>query len=166
MLSGLLKHNAPAVRQLGNPDVDGWSRLRDALQGPHPSSPSFSIFRNKPRLDPEITVRRKTIFLLATLLLPTTPIPTPPEPHPGPHPGLHAPSAPSPERPEDPVHDNSHAVHIKDPSRSNTSELTLAAFRDCSLLEAVISALTDPVPYGEDGDIQEADPTFEEQAVR
>jgi len=115
------------------------------------------------RLDPEITVRRKTVFLLATLLLPTTP----PEPHPGTHrPGLHAPSAPPPERPQDPVHDNSHAVYIKDPSRSNTSEPTLAAFRDHVLLDAVISALTDPVPYGEDGDVQEADPTFEEQAIR
>lgn len=32
-LSGLLKHNAPAVKELADPNIDGWSRFRDALQG-------------------------------------------------------------------------------------------------------------------------------------
>lgn len=32
-LSGLLKHNAPAVDELGKPDVGGWVKLREALQG-------------------------------------------------------------------------------------------------------------------------------------
>ncbi|KAI0673146.1 armadillo-type protein [Trametes maxima] len=50
-LSGLLKHNAAAVRALG--DAGGWAVLRDALQ------------------DPDITVRRKVAFLLNTLLVPT-----------------------------------------------------------------------------------------------
>ncbi|EPQ31402.1 uncharacterized protein PFL1_00737 [Pseudozyma flocculosa PF-1] len=47
-LSGLLKHNPAAVKQFQ--DMDGWSRLRGAL------------------LDPNITLRRKTAFLINTLL--------------------------------------------------------------------------------------------------
>ncbi|KAI0369329.1 Fes1-domain-containing protein [Pilatotrama ljubarskyi] len=50
-LSGLLKHNAAAVRQMA--DAGGWAVLRDALQ------------------DSDITVRRKVAFLLNTLLIPT-----------------------------------------------------------------------------------------------
>lgn len=56
-LSGLLKHNSPAVKILSQPGVNGWEKLRDALQ------------------DPNIGVRRKTIFLLAALLVPTDPGP-------------------------------------------------------------------------------------------
>ncbi|KAI0744577.1 nucleotide exchange factors-like protein [Earliella scabrosa] len=52
-LSGLLKHNAAAVRQMQ--EVDGWDALRDALQ------------------DSDITVRRKVAFLLNSLLIPTAP---------------------------------------------------------------------------------------------
>ncbi|KAG8677924.1 hsp70 nucleotide exchange factor fes1, partial [Ceratobasidium sp. 395] len=48
-LSGALKHNAEAVRQLDK--AGGWEALKAALQ------------------DPDITVRRKTAFLLNTLLL-------------------------------------------------------------------------------------------------
>ncbi|KAI8990373.1 nucleotide exchange factor Fes1-domain-containing protein [Trametes punicea] len=50
-LSGLLKHNAAAVRQMA--DAGGWAVLRDALQ------------------DSDIAVRRKVAFLLNTLLIPT-----------------------------------------------------------------------------------------------
>lgn len=32
-LSGLLRHNAPAVEALASPDVDGWIKLRDSLRG-------------------------------------------------------------------------------------------------------------------------------------
>ncbi|KAI0316470.1 armadillo-type protein, partial [Amylostereum chailletii] len=49
-LSGLLKHNASAVDQLEQ--TGGWDVLRDALQ------------------DSDISVRRKTAFLLNTLLIP------------------------------------------------------------------------------------------------
>ncbi|KAG8699231.1 hsp70 nucleotide exchange factor fes1, partial [Ceratobasidium sp. 395] len=48
-LSGALKHNAEAVRQLDK--AGGWGALKAALQ------------------DPDITVRRKTAFLINTLLL-------------------------------------------------------------------------------------------------
>ena len=32
-LSGLLTHNAPALQLLNRPEVDGWTKLRNALQG-------------------------------------------------------------------------------------------------------------------------------------
>lgn len=32
-LSGLLKHNGPAVKELDRPDIEGWIRLREGLQG-------------------------------------------------------------------------------------------------------------------------------------
>ena len=33
VLSGLLRHNAPAVAAFGTPEVNGWPKLRDSLQG-------------------------------------------------------------------------------------------------------------------------------------
>ncbi|RDB17617.1 Hsp70 nucleotide exchange factor FES1 [Hypsizygus marmoreus] len=173
-LSGLLKHNAPAVRELGNPNVDGWTKLRDALQ------------------DPEITVRRKTIFLLGTLLLPTSPVPhSPPLLLPAPpstaipssttlpsststtttavgpapnRPVTHNPALPTPHNP--PVFDNSHAAHAHDPSRAATSGIALDAVRAHGILGAIVAALTSPLPFGEDGEMSEADAVFEEQGVR
>ncbi|KAH9886752.1 nucleotide exchange factors-like protein [Cubamyces lactineus] len=50
-LSGLLKHNAAALRQMA--DAGGWDVLRNALE------------------DSDISVRRKVAFLLNTLLVPT-----------------------------------------------------------------------------------------------
>ncbi|KAF9458688.1 nucleotide exchange factor Fes1-domain-containing protein [Collybia nuda] len=140
-LSGLLKHNAPAVKELKSPNVDGWARFRDALQ------------------DPEITVRRKTMFLLGTLLLPTTPMSTAPASLPN----LHTPTSPVAAAP---IHDNSHAAHLHNPTRTSTSEITLDAVRDHGVVDAVISALTNPVPYGEDGDILDPDVDFEEKGIR
>ncbi|KAG6856192.1 hypothetical protein H0H87_006732 [Tephrocybe sp. NHM501043] len=129
-LSGLLKHNAPAVRGLDDRSVDGWTHLRDALQ------------------DPEITVRRKTIFLLGTLLLPTTPITSSSS-------GL-----------REPIHDNSHAAYISDPGRASTSTLTASALQAYNVLQALVEALVRPFPYGEDGDVIEPDVAFEETGVR
>ncbi|GLB44506.1 putative nucleotide exchange factor Fes1 [Lyophyllum shimeji] len=140
-LSGLLKHNAPAVHLLDSPEVDGWTRLRDALQ------------------DPEITVRRKAIFLLNTLLLPSTPMP--PSSSSALADNLH-----TPDSQQQPVHDNSHAAYIHDPSRADTSPPTRRALREKGVLAAVVSALTTPVPSGEDGDVVEVDATFEETCVR
>ncbi|KAG6892367.1 hypothetical protein C0993_003944, partial [Termitomyces sp. T159_Od127] len=36
-LSGLLKHNAPAVQQLADPSINGWKLLRDALSDKRPA---------------------------------------------------------------------------------------------------------------------------------
>ncbi|KAJ7161066.1 nucleotide exchange factor Fes1-domain-containing protein [Mycena filopes] len=85
-LSGLLKHNAPAVAALSRPDVDGWDKLREALQ------------------DPDLPVRRKALFLLSTLLIPTLP-PTLAQ--------------------SETVHANSHAATLSDPGRTDTSTSTL-----------------------------------------
>ena len=66
----------------------------------------------------------------------------------------------------EPIHANSHAAHLQDPSRTSTSNLTLEAFRKHHLLETIISAVTSPLPYGEDGEHTEADVDFEEKALR
>lgn len=161
-LSGLLKHNAPAVKQLSNPNVEGWSRLRGALQGLQFFSCLSSFYSSKITEDPEITVRRKSVFLLGTLLLPTTPISSIPHSQQN----LHTPASPSPDQPSEPVHDNSHAVQVKNPLRTSTFEATLEAFKAHGILEAVVSAITEPLPYGEDGDAHDPDPTFEQHCLR
>jgi hypothetical protein len=174
VLSGLLKHNAPAVEALGKSGPNGWETLVESLQ------------------DPSISVRRKAIFLLSTLLIPsitvrarapraaplligdsnaaTSAVGTPSTQGPvvasglsGPAgPALHTPDEPTPE----PIHDNSHVAHLKDPSRTDTSPLTLKAFNEHGILDTIISAVTSPLPYGADGENTETDVDFEEKAVR
>ncbi|KAJ3808589.1 Le.MFB2 [Lentinula aff. lateritia] len=135
-LSGLLKHNAPALLQLSaTHDAhgrDGWDTLSLALQ------------------DPDITVRRKTLFLLNALLISD---PASPSTAPG---SLHSPT---------PIHPNSHAVHLAHPSRASTSAPTLDALRTHGIIDALIDGLTQPLPHGEDGDNEELDPEFEELGV-
>jgi hypothetical protein len=167
-LSGLLKHNRHAVEALGKPEADGWSKLRIALQ------------------DPVISVRRKAIFLLSNLIIPASPTTTGPAPPNAPliqdntdalsqsileanpaNPNIllhdqRPATAPS----SDPIHANSHAAYLHNPSRSDTSTLTLAAFRSHSVLDAIISAVISPLPYGEDGENTEADIDFEEKAIQ
>ncbi|EPQ55957.1 Fes1-domain-containing protein [Gloeophyllum trabeum ATCC 11539] len=181
-LSGILKHNASAVRQLE--EAGGWEVLRSALE------------------DSDITVRRKTAFLINALLIPNesahaqtqaqAPAPQPqlepqvqttsPSQLPTsstssastaltlhsssstssstPNPNLHTPDTPSA-----PVHPNSHAALQADPSALNTSPPTLTALRSKALLPALINALVSPVPHGEDGE-NEGDADFEEKVVR
>ncbi|KAH7911137.1 nucleotide exchange factor Fes1-domain-containing protein [Hygrophoropsis aurantiaca] len=140
-LSGLLKHNASAVRQLS--DIDGWSAFRGALE------------------DSDINVRRKTAFLLNTLLMPTTENEDVSQSN-----GAHTPSSGT-----SPVYPNSHASMLSDPDSTSTSDLTLHALiadnpvHGSSLLDAVISALCEPVPFGLDGE-REQDADFEENVVR
>jgi hypothetical protein len=67
--------------------------------------------------------------------------------------------------PAAPVHPNSHASMLSDPSSSETSPATLIALREHGLLGALVSALTAPTPYGEDGE-SEGDANFEEIVVR
>ena len=144
-LSGLLKHNAVAVKALD--DADGWSTLRSALEGPS-SLPTrlFFISNIGIYVDSNITVRRKTAFLLNTLILSTQPSDTPTN--------------------ENIIHPNSHASMLSDPLSTSTTQLTLQAFRTHGLLEAVINALVHPTPYGPDGEEVEPDGDFEEKAVR
>ncbi|KAJ4490419.1 nucleotide exchange factor Fes1-domain-containing protein [Lentinula aciculospora] len=147
-LSGLLKHNAPALNQLdvkgteGSGESDGWDRLRQALQ------------------DPDITVRRKTAFLLNSLLTPnetlsTSTFSTSPE---NPH-------TPDSQQPQGPIHPNSHSAHLSQPDRASTSTPTLRAMQSHNIIEVLIEALTNPLPYGGDGDKEEPDVDFEEKGV-
>ncbi|KAK0477190.1 adenyl-nucleotide exchange factor [Armillaria luteobubalina] len=123
-LSGLLKHNAPAVRAL---PPDGWLRLCAALA------------------DPEIGVRRKAVFLFNTLL-------TPNEGEANVQGG--------------PVHPNSHAANLVDPGRTDTGAVARGRMEEGGVMGGVVAALVDPLPYGEDGDVEEPDVDFEEKGVR
>ncbi|KAE9387258.1 hypothetical protein BT96DRAFT_1005282 [Gymnopus androsaceus JB14] len=137
-LSGLLKHNAPALVQLNS---DGWSRLCQALQ------------------DPNIAVRRKTAFLLNSLL---TPNETTSSSSSSSSDNLHTPDS---QQNQGPIHPNSHAAHLFQPGRALTSALTLEAMTKHNILGTLIDGLTNPLPYGEDGDQEEVDPDFEEKGV-
>ncbi|KAF5373760.1 hypothetical protein D9758_000937 [Tetrapyrgos nigripes] len=139
-LSGLLKQNAPALASMEKEGTDGWTKLRQGLQ------------------DPDISVRRKIAFLLDALLIstesthPSSSFSTPSS--------LHTPNSN-----QAPVHANSHAVHLTNPERAGTSSLALEAMKKHDILPAIIEGLINPLPYGEDGDIVEPDPEFEEKGV-
>lgn len=98
------------------------------------------------------------MFLLSSLLLPTTPVPSAPHAD-----SLHTPTSPAP---AEPIYDNSHAAHLHNPARTSTSETTLEAVQTHGIVDAVISALANPTPYGEDGDLVDPDVDFEEKGVR
>ncbi|KAG2363605.1 armadillo-type protein [Suillus spraguei] len=142
-LSGLLKFNAAAVQQMGV--VGGWNTMKMCLE------------------DSEIRVRRKTTFLLNTLLLPTSP-----SSRVNLQPNI---SLPTSENAPPPIHANSHASMLSDPSSVSTSALTLAAIQEegeegsLSLLDALILALIEPVPSGVDGEVDK-DVEFQENLVR
>ncbi|KAF7299291.1 Fes1 domain-containing protein [Mycena indigotica] len=134
-LSGLLKHNAPAVVGLSRNDVQGWERLREALQ------------------DPDLGVRRKALFLISTLLIPNSLVNSS-----GTSSGVRP-------RDADPVHPNSHAAALRTPSRVDTAVPTLDALHTHGILDAVVHGLTKPVPSGPDGDVLGLDADFEEKGI-
>ncbi|EIN05153.1 nucleotide exchange factors-like protein [Punctularia strigosozonata HHB-11173 SS5] len=146
-LSGLLKHNVAAVRQLDREDEAGWAVLRDALE------------------DSDVTVRRKVAFLLGALLTPTStysdssPLPS------ASGPTLHTSPPPPPDQNSQPVHPNSHASMVADPSSANTSPLAVSALAAHGILDKLISALAHPVPHGADGEHDGRDADFEEKVV-
>ncbi|KAK7055529.1 Fes1 domain-containing protein [Favolaschia claudopus] len=130
-LSGLLKHNGSAVAELSRPDVEGWDKLREALQ------------------DPDLGVRRKALFLLGTLIIPST--------------STSSPNTTASQR--TPIHANSHAATLANPTRTDTASPALQAFRTHGILDAVVAGLTQPVPSGADGDVVGSDADFEEKGV-
>jgi len=140
-LSGLLKHNRAAVSALDS--AGGWPILRDALH------------------DSDIAIRRKVAFLLNTLLLASAP---PAESN------VHGNAADAEERPVHPnpaapVHANSHAAMLSDPSSTVTAEATLDAFRVYDVIPTVVRELVRPTPYGLDGET-EGDADLEEKLIR
>ncbi|KAG6374114.1 armadillo-type protein [Boletus reticuloceps] len=129
-LSSLLKHSGPAVEIFT--ELQGWNALRHSLE------------------DSDITLRRKTAFLINTLLIPT--------------------SRDAATTPSSPVHPNSHASMLSDPASVSTSPIATEALQrsesdSSSLLDALISALVEPVPFGADGE-NDRDVEFQENVVR
>jgi hypothetical protein len=66
----------------------------------------------------------------------------------------------------DPVHPNSHSAHLQNPSRSDTSTVSLEAFGRYDIVGSVILAVTSPLPFGEDGENDKPDADFEEKAIQ
>jgi hsp70-interacting protein len=64
----------------------------------------------------------------------------------------------------DPVHPNTHASMLADPTSTDTSTPTQVAFRDHGILDALLNGLLHPVPHGADGET-EGDLDFEEKVV-
>ena len=128
-----------------------------------------------------ISIRRKAVFLLSTLLIPESPTPahqntlgngtnalslTTTDVNPA-NPSIHLhDQRPAPTPNSGPIYPNSHAAYLHNPSRSDTSRLTLVAFSDHNILDAIVSGVTSPLPYGEDGENTEADADFEEKAIQ
>ncbi|KAH9039095.1 nucleotide exchange factors-like protein [Lactarius pseudohatsudake] len=123
-LSGLLKHHAAAFAPFEA--AGGWAALRGALS------------------DSDIGVRRKTAFLLNTLLLSEDTTTTAIRAGSG---GSDSEAGAGPR-----VHPNSHAALVADPSSADTAPATLRALRTDGLLPALVRELTVPTPHGPDGE--------------
>jgi len=118
--------------------VGGWDALRDAFS------------------DSDIAVRRKAAFLLNSLLQSAT--------------ASHAPGTRirgGPAQPAATVHPNSHASMVADPTSADTAPETLRAVRAHGLLPVIVRELTEPTPYGPDGDEGDGcDADLEEKLMR
>ncbi|KAH8822560.1 adenyl-nucleotide exchange factor [Flagelloscypha sp. PMI_526] len=136
-ISGLLKHNAPAIEQMREED---WKALRSGLS------------------DPDIQTRRKTIFLLNALIIPNSDSLSDTTAS-NASAALHSPASTSA-----PVHPNSHASST--PHRSNTSPPTCSALIKYDIVSHIVKNLVDPVPWGVDGENDGGDDEFEEKALR
>ncbi|EJD05711.1 nucleotide exchange factors-like protein [Fomitiporia mediterranea MF3/22] len=143
-LSGLLKHNARGVKLME--ESGGWKILKAALE------------------DPDITVRRKAVFLLSSLLLPSahSSASTSSENQP-PSARVHGSSVESSDAPQQPEHPNSHAGMTAESTA--TSAITSAALQEHGISGDLVQSLVNPTPHGMDGD-QEGDADLEEKLVR
>ena len=108
--------------------------------------------------DSDIGVRRKAAFLLNSLLTPSA--------------LASAATAGSrihsgPPQAAAPVHPNSHASMLADPTSVDTATETLRALRAHGLLPVLVRELTEPTPYGPDGDEGDGcDADLEEKLIR
>lgn len=109
--------------------------------------------------DSDIAVRRKAAFLLNNLLIPSVPAATT---------RAHGTSIRGgPAQPGATVHPNSHASMVADPTSTNTAPETLRAVRAHGLLPVIVRELTEPTPYGPDGDEGDGcDADLEEKLMR
>ncbi|KAI0339130.1 nucleotide exchange factors-like protein [Trametopsis cervina] len=158
-LSGTLKHSAAAVQQLK--EVDGWEALKYALE------------------DSDIAVRRKTAFLLNAILIPTTPLASRSTSNNAPssdpaasnnttsvvlHPTAASENSDTAPSVQTPVHPNSHAAMLADPSSFSTAELTIDALENYGLLQVLVNTLASPMPHGPGGEI-EGDAELEDKVI-
>ena len=162
-LSGLLKHNAAAIAQFEA--VGGWDTLRDAFSGTVLHYPSVRSCMTPTTLralsDSDIGVRRKAAFLLNSLLTPSSPASAATTTSAGSR--IHS----GPPQAAAPVHPNSHASMLADPTSVDTATETLRALRAHGLLPVLVRELTEPTPYGPDGDEGDGcDADLEEKLIR
>ncbi len=109
--------------------------------------------------DSDIAVRRKAAFLLNSLLIPPAPASTSSTSGTRIHGG--------PAQSGAPVHPNSHASMVADPASADTATETLRAVREHGMLPVIVRELTEPTPYGPDGDEGEGcDVDLEEKLMR
>lgn len=106
------------------------------------------------QLDSDIIVRRKTAFLINSLLIPSN---------------VEADAVRSSSNTgsssSNLVHPNSHASMLMDLSSISTSDITLKALEGQGLLKSLINSLTAPVPHGKDGELS-GDVDFEEKVLQ
>ena len=109
--------------------------------------------------DSDIAVRRKAAFLLNSLLIHSSPAAT-----------TRAPGAgirSDPAQSGATVHPNSHASMVADPTSTDTAPETLRAVRAHGMLPVIVRELTEPTPYGPDGDEGDGcDADLEEKLMR
>ncbi|KAI5120248.1 hypothetical protein M0805_007552 [Coniferiporia weirii] len=142
-LSGLLKHNARGVTLLE--ECGGWKVLKSALE------------------DPDIAVRRKTVFFLNSLLVPSTSSrPSAPSAEPS---GIqmHGANLPNNDEPRQPEYPNSHAGMTLE--STTTSTTASAALKNYGITSDLVRGLVNPLPHGKNGD-EEGDVDLEEKLVR
>ena len=109
--------------------------------------------------DSDIAVRRKSAFLLNNLLIPSVLAATTGAP------GTRIRGGPAQSGAT--VHPNSHASMVADPTSTDTAPETLRAVRAHGLLPVIVRELTEPTPYGPDGDEGDGcDADLEEKLMR
>ena len=160
-LSGLLKHNARGVTLLE--ENGGWQILKDALGGEQ----VLSLFEDhinstttRPSPDPDITVRRKVVFLLNALLISTDSSTTTSQPSSA---RLHGGGVSEPSTESQAAHPNSHASMTVESAA--TAPIALRALHDHDFIPNLVQGLVNPIPHGANGD-QEGDADFEEKLIR
>jgi hsp70-interacting protein len=131
-------------------------------QVPYPCPLAHIIFKFmiiRALSDSDIAVRRKAAFLLNSLLIPSAPVATTRAP------GTRLRGGPAESEPI--VHPNSHASMVADPTSTDTAPETLRAVRAHGLLAVIVRELTEPTPYGPDGDEGDGcDADLEEKLMR
>jgi len=147
VISNATKHNAGAVRKLSS--LGGWGVLKNALK------------------DSSIQVRRKTAFLLNTLLTQDVPalsdVASTTEPNAA---STNSTTSQISLSTSTTAHSSAFSSDTSLSSATTDGE-TRASFSRHGITNALLSALVDPVPHGVDGDEGvDGDPDFEEKGVK